>query len=100
MANISEKKNKSSSTRRNSMTMIQGLGTYTIENGLIYLNSLIRASILYASETCYNLTEKDFRSIEKIEEECLRKILDTGRNCPMSLLYLETGHIPARLLDC
>ena len=34
--------------------------------------------------------------IESIEEECLSKILETGKNCPTSLLYLETGQLPAR----
>ena len=34
--------------------------------------------------------------IEKIEEECLCKILETGKNCPISLLYLETGQLPAK----
>ena len=34
--------------------------------------------------------------LEVIEEECLSKILKTGQNCPKTLLYLETGHQPAR----
>ena len=34
--------------------------------------------------------------IERIEEECLSKILEAGKNCPTSLLYLETGQLPAR----
>ena len=40
---------------------------------------MLRGSILYASETYYNLTEKQLRSIEKIEEEYLRKILKTTK---------------------
>ena len=34
--------------------------------------------------------------IEGIEEECLVNILKTGQNCPRAILYLETGHHPAR----
>ena len=31
-----------------------------------------------------------------IEEECLKKILDTKKTCTTVLLYLETGQIPVR----
>ena len=96
VANILDKKNKSTTTIRNIMNIIQGLGIYTIQNGFIYLNSLLRASLLYAAETYFNLTEKNLRLIESIEEDCMRKILGTGKSCSMSLLYLETGHLPAR----
>ena len=94
--NISEKKNKSIGIIRSIINMIKGLGVYAIKNGIIYLNSLLRGSILYAAETYYSLSERNYRSIEIIEEECIRKILETGIHCPISLLYLETGHIPAR----
>ena len=76
--------------------MIKGLETYTIQNGLVYLNSLLRSSILYAAETYYNLTERNLRMLEMIEEECLKKILDTKKSCTTVLLYLETGQIPVR----
>ena len=42
------------------------------------MNSLLRSSILYAAETYYNLTERNLRMIEMIEEECLQKIPHTG----------------------
>ena len=51
---------------------------------------------MYASETYYNLTEKQLRSIERIEEEYLRKVLKTTKGCPISQIYLETGQWPAR----
>ena len=44
----------------------------------------------------YNLKENELRTLERIEEEFLRKLLKTGRGCPVSQLYLETGHVPAR----
>ena len=96
VANILEKKMKSIGTIRSITNMIKGLETFTIKNGLIYLNSLLRSSILYAGETYYNLSEKELRMVEMIEEECLSKILNTGRHCPRAILYLETGHHPAR----
>ena len=69
---------------------------YTFEGGLIYLNSLLRSSILFAAETMYNIKETEFRLIERIEEELLRKIFKTGQGCPIYQLYFESGHIPAR----
>ena len=76
--------------------MIKGLETYTVRSGIIYLNSLLRSSILYAAETYYNLSERNLRMLEIIEEDCLRKLLETGSECPIALLYLETGQLPAR----
>ena len=73
VANISEKQKKSIGTLQSINNLIKGLETYTVKNGLMYLNSLL--SILYGAETYYNLTEKETRMIERIEEECLTKIL-------------------------
>ena len=76
--------------------MISGLGTYSLEAGIIYFKSLLRSSLLYAAETYYNLTEKEIRLIESKEEECLRNIIETGCKSPSALLYLEFGILPAR----
>ena len=57
---------------------------------------MLRSSILYASETYYNLKETELRAIERIEENYLRQLLKTTRGCPISQLYLELGHQPAR----
>ena len=45
---------------------------------------------------CYNFKEKEVRQIERIEEEYMRKILNTSRGCPITQLYLEYGQYPAR----
>ena len=78
VANILDKKNKSFSTIRSINNMIKGLKTYTIQNGLIYMNSLLRSSILYTGETYYNLTKRQLRMIERIEEDCIC-IITRGR---------------------
>ena len=94
--NISEKKKKSIGIIRSITNMIKGLGVYTIKNGMIYLNSPLRGSILYAAETYYSLSERNIRMLESTEEDSIRKTLETGVHSPISLLYLETGHIPAQ----
>ena len=60
------------------------------------MNSMLRSSILYASETYHNLKEKELREIERIEEQFMRKLLNTSKGCPITQLYLTLGQIPAR----
>ena len=57
---------------------------------------MLRRSILYAGGTYYNLKEVELRQIERIEEDFLRKLFKTSRGCPISQLYLESGHTPVR----
>ena len=94
--NILDRKKKLTSTPNTIMKMTTGLGSHTLEASLIYFNSLLRASLLYACEAYVNLSEKEYRLIESTEENCLLKFLDSGSQCPRSILYLELGQIPAR----
>ena len=66
MPNIFHKRNKSFGTHKQIMSMVSEIGKYTMECGFIYLNSILRGSILYGAEALINLTEKEFREIEKI----------------------------------
>ena len=77
------------------MKITIGLGSHTLESSLTYFKSLLRASLLYAYETYVNLNERENMLIESIEDNCLIKILDSGKNCPRSILYLDVGEIPA-----
>ena len=72
------------------------LGKYYFECAIIFLNAILRSSILYASETYYNMKENEFRVLERIEENFLRRLFNTGKACPIYQLYLEAGHQPAR----
>ena len=60
------------------------------------MNVMLRSSILYASETYYNLKEQEIRQLERIEESFMRQVLKTKRGCPIKQMYLELGHAPAR----
>ena len=90
------RRNTNIGTEKKIIRLIEPLGPYTFECGLIYIKSLIRNSILYASETMYHVKEKQYRAIEAVEESVLRKILQTKRSSPRHFLYLETGLVPAR----
>ena len=56
--NVKMKVNKAIGTRNILKTLIRGLGKYTIESGIIYFQSLLRGSVLYAAEAMVNLKEK------------------------------------------
>ena len=78
------------------MIVSPNLGKYYFESAVIFLNVFLRSSILYASETYYNLKEAELRTLERIEENFSRKIFKTTTGCPITQLYLETGQYPAR----
>ena len=93
MQNIIHKRNKCIGTEKKILRLVKPLGPYTFECGLIYIQSLIRNSILYASETMYYVTEKHYRAMESIEESVLKKLLHTKSRCSR---HLEAGLVPAR----
>ena len=65
------------------------LRKYTIEYGIIYLNLLLRSSILFAAETMYNIKEDEYRHIERIKEDILRKLFKTEKVCPIKNYILK-----------
>ena len=89
MANIQNIKNKSIGTIKKILNQLESLNlkTYHFECGIIFMNVLLRSSILYASETYYNLTELEMRQIERIEESYMRQLVKTKRSCPVNQLY-------------
>ena len=94
--NIEAKQKRSIGIIKVIQFLVQGLGKYTLECGMIHLNSLLRSSISFAAKTMYNIKESDFRQLKQIEEDLIRKFFKTGRGCPIFQLYLESGHLPAR----
>ena len=98
MKNIISKGNRAQGIKKEIQYLIQGLGKYTFESSIIYLNSLLRSTILFAAETMYNIQEKEYRQIERIEEDMLRRIFKTGKGCPIYQLYFEAGQMPARII--
>ena len=97
MAKINAIKKKSIGVIRTIMNKLDSLKLrqYYFECSIIFMNVILRGSILYASETYYNLTEMQLRKIERIEEEYLRKVLKTSKGCPIVQMYLAVGQWPA-----
>ena len=98
MANIQQMKNKSIGVikkifnKLNSMNLRQ----YYFECSIIFLNVMLRGSILYGCDMYYNLKENEIRHLERIEEGYMRKVLKTTKGCPINQMYLELGVAPAR----
>ena len=99
MAHINMIKKKSIGVIRKIFNKLNSLTLqkYYFECSMIFLNVMLRPSILYGCDMFYNMKESEIRQIERIEESFLRKVLNTSRGCPIVQLYLEMGHSPARV---
>ena len=98
MANIRKIRNKSIGVIKKILSKLDSLNLrkYFYECSLLFMNTMLRGSILYSCEMYYNLKEAEIRQLERIEENYLRRIFNTSRGCPISQLYLEMGQYPAR----
>ena len=98
MTNIRSVRNKSIGIIRKIFEKLKilNLKMYYFECGVLFLNTMLRSSILYACETYYHLKETEIRTIERIEESYMRQLLGTTKGCPISQIYLELGQSPAR----
>ena len=98
MANINNFRKKSFGTIRTILDKLKALNLrkYYFECGILFLNLMLRSSILYGSESYYNLKENELRALERIEESYMRQLVGTTKGCPITQLYLELGHSPAR----
>ena len=98
MPHIKEIKKKSIWIIRKIFAKLESLHLkkYYFQSAIIFLNVILRSSILYACETFYNLKEIEIRQLERIEEGYLRMMFKTSKGCPITQLYLESGQFPAR----
>ena len=81
MKNKIAKEKQAFGIKKQIIILIKNLGKYTFESSMIYLNSLLRSSILFAAEAMYNVKEIEYRHIERIEEDMIRQIFKTGKGC-------------------
>ena len=97
MKTIIQRRNKQTGKKKMISNILKPLGQYTFECGFILINSLIRSSVLYGTEAMYNITEKELREIERIEENQIKNIFkaETGIQVPLHAMYLDGGQVPA-----
>ena len=98
--NIKARRDKGEGNVRQIMSILDDMcfGPYQFEVASILRESLLINSILTNSEVWYNLSKKEIEQLEQIDEELLRKILETGRSTPKVMLYLEMGCLPIRYI--
>ena len=71
-------------------------GRYYFEVALVLRSSLLLSSILLNSEAWVNLTQNNIRSLEKIDEKLLSRILDCEPKTSNAIKYLELGLYPIK----
>ena len=69
-------------------------GKYHYEVAILLRNAVLTNFLLTNSEAWHNLTESDLRSLEKVDESLLCKILETPISTPREILYLELEVMP------
>ena len=74
------------------------LGQYYFEAGNLLRNSLLLSTMVSNSEAWYNLTSKEIRDLESVDELLLRKVLSAHSKTPKETLYLESGNTPIRFI--
>ena len=67
------------------------LGKHYFRISIVLRESLFLNSVLTNGEAWYSLSKDNTESLENVDKSLLRKILNTGRNTPIPMLYLELG---------
>ena len=91
MPDINQKSNKAIGTRKFIIKIVQGLEKYTYKSEFIYLKSILRGSILYATEVMSHLKEKEKRTLERIEEEIMRQFFETEKRLSITYFVPRRG---------
>ena len=98
--NIINRQNKGHSASTQVLQILDTIyfGKYYFQAAVVLRNSLLISSMLFNSEAWYNVTTAEIESLEKIDETCLRKILNAPFATPKIMLYLELGVLPIRYI--
>ena len=98
--NILARKDKSKGIIKQIGTILEDIcfGPFQFEVALILRDSLLLSSILVNSEAWYDLTDEDVETLERADEELLRRVLEAPISTPKCMLYLETGCKPLRYI--
>ena len=98
--NIKERMERGSGAINQICNMLDNLclGEYYFEAAGVLRNSLLLSTLLSNSESWYNLTKKDIKDLESIDEQYMRRVLSAHSKTPIELLYLESGYIPIQFI--
>ena len=98
--NIKNRQNKGQGASTQVILILENIyfGKYYFQAAVALRNSLLISTMLFNSETWYNVTNVELERLEKIDEKCLRKILNAPFATPKIMLYLELGVTPIRYI--
>ena len=96
--NIKSRVNRGTGIVNNIMTILDSIpfGKQYFRIGILLRDSLLVSSMLFNSETWYNLTSKELELLETVDLALIRQLLKAPKGTPKELLYLELGIIPFR----
>ena len=96
--NIKARVNKGTGIVNNIMTKLEGIpfGKYYFEVAIILRNSLLVSSMIFNSESWYNVTNAELDLLETVDLMLMRNILKAPKSTPKEMLYLELGCVPFR----
>ena len=99
--NITERKNKGIGIVAQIMTLLDTIcmgGQFYFKSAVLMREGLLVNGILFNSEVWYNISEKELRELEEVDETLLRRISKAHSKTPIEALYLELGCIPLRYI--
>ena len=96
--NIDVRKNRGIGVVNQVMDILEEIcfGKYHFQVAMILRNSLLISSLLTNAEAWYNLSNAEVTDLEKVDEDLLRKVLESPVSTPREMLYLELGVSPIR----
>ena len=96
--NIHSRRNRGIGIVNEIMNILEktAFGKYFFEVALLLRNSLLWSSMLINCEAWVNISNKNLRSLEQVDEMLLSRILDCAGNTSNAMKYLELGIYPIR----
>ena len=65
---------------------------------VIFRNSLLLSTMLTNVESWFGLTDKEVETLEKVDEQLMRRIMSAHSKTSIPALYLELGCVPIRFI--
>ena len=69
-----------------------------MEIGLKLRQAMLMNSLLFNSEAWHDITEKEIKLLEVVDEHLMRSLVGAHSKTPLEFLYLETGSVPVRFI--
>jgi hypothetical protein len=98
--NVKARRSKGIGVVNEIMNILENLciGPHYFKVALTLRESMLVQVLLSNADTWLRLTKEDTRTLERVDEMLLRKVMGTPRSTPIAALYLETGAVPLQYI--